>query len=321
MTILQVNRRRGHKFVFSGMLFGFCMARTVTCIMRIVWANRQTNINIAIAATVFVAAGVVLLFAINTVFAQRILRAMHPRAGWNSALSAVFIGLYALIIISLIMLITATVDNFFTLNPNTKRIDRDIQLYGQTYYAFLSFLPIPIVLISLLIPQTARTDKFGSGRHRNKLWLLLFSSALLCLGASFRTGTNYLPLRPRDDPAWYHSKACFYIFNFSIEIIVVYSYILFRVDKRFHIPDGAKGPGAYSRERSTLKVLPADNATSLPPGAFVGNEDIPLAFVSQAHTRDYDLERGFTADNRASFESQAKPYLPPDQQLQSQTFH
>ena len=315
MTILQVNLRRGHKFYFSGMLFGFCMARTVTCIMRIVWANRQTNVNIGIAATIFVAAGVVLLFAINTVFAQRILRAMHPRVGWHSAIRAVFIGLYSLIVISLIMLITATVDSFFTLNKNTKRIDRDIQLYGQTYYAFLSFLPIPMVLLSLLFPRATRTDKFGSGRHRNKLWILLFSSTLLCLGASFRTGTNYLSPRPRSDPAWYQSKACFYIFNFSIEIIVVYAYIFFRVDKRFHVPDGARGPGAYSRDAPALKVTPADSDAGLPPQAVLGNEDIPLALVSQTNTRDDDLERGIAADNRASYESQAKPSLPPYQQL------
>jgi len=30
MAIFQVNRRRKHKFVLSGLMFGFCMARTVT---------------------------------------------------------------------------------------------------------------------------------------------------------------------------------------------------------------------------------------------------------------------------------------------------
>jgi len=30
MTIFQINKRRQHKFVLSGLMFGFCMARTVT---------------------------------------------------------------------------------------------------------------------------------------------------------------------------------------------------------------------------------------------------------------------------------------------------
>ena len=298
MTILQVNLRRGHKFYFSGMLFGFCMARITTCIMRIVWANRQTSINIGIAATVFVAAGVVLLFAINTVFAQRILRAMHPKFGWSKTIKAVFTGLYVLIIVSLIMLITATVDSFFTLNMNVRRIDRDIQLYGQTYYTFLSFLPIPLVLISLAFPRKTRTDKFGSGRHRDKIWILLIASALLCLGAAFRTGTNYITPRPRSSPAWYHSKACFYLFNFTIEITVIYLYLLLRVDKRFHVPDGARGPGSYRRE--ALKASPADSSVGLPTEPNPDNDDVLLASLSQAHVQDHDVEEGIAADSRAS---------------------
>ena len=76
--------------------------------------------------------------------------------------------------------------------------------------------------------------------------------------------------RPREDPAWYQSKACFYIFNFTVEIIgmylaycstltrdqtemliqdlVIFLYIVVRVDKRFWVPNGSHGAGDYSRE-------------------------------------------------------------------------
>lgn len=33
MTIFQINKRRGHKFLMSGLMFGFCMARTLTMIL------------------------------------------------------------------------------------------------------------------------------------------------------------------------------------------------------------------------------------------------------------------------------------------------
>ncbi|KAF9784200.1 hypothetical protein IL306_007972 [Fusarium sp. DS 682] len=88
-------------------------------------------------------------------------------------------------------------------------------------------------------------DKFGQGRMRTKVQLLVFTSALLTLGAAFRTGVSF-KLRPINDPAWYHSKACYYCFNYVIEIIVVFSYALSRFDRRFHIPDGSHGPGDYS---------------------------------------------------------------------------
>ncbi|KAI4113636.1 MAG: hypothetical protein LQ338_008144 [Usnochroma carphineum] len=251
MTIYQLNKKRGHKFIMSALLFGFCMARITTCVMRIVWATRPTHVPIAIAASIFVAAGVVLLFIINLIFAQRIVRAAHPHSGWHPVFSLFFKAIYALIIISLVMLITANIQSFYTLNSNTRRIDRDIILYGGTFYAVISFLPIPLVLGGLIIPRKTRVDKFGTGRFRSKIAILLTAAVLLCLGASFRVGTNYKTPRPMNDPPPYFNKACFYIFNFTVEILVVILYVVVRVDRRFHIPDGSKGPGDYSRGNAT----------------------------------------------------------------------
>lgn len=250
MTIFQVNRARGHKFIISGMMFGFCMARIVTMVMRIVWATRPTNIRIAIAANVFIYAGVVLLFVVNVIFAQRILRACHPNTGWHPLFHHCFTALYVLIVLTLIMLITSVIQSFYTLNDNTRRIDRSIILYGQTFYCVVSFLPILIVIGGLVIPRETRVEKFGQGRFRTKIAILLNTSFLLCLGACFRVGTNYAGGdRPIEDPAGYQDKACFYIFNFTIEIIVILLYVIVRVDKRFWVPDHSKKRGDYSRGR------------------------------------------------------------------------
>lgn len=239
----------------SGMIFGFCMARIATCVMRIVWATRPTNISIAIAAQTFVAAGVILLFVVNLIFAQRIIRALRPSSGWHPIFSGFFIALYVLIGINLIMLITANVQSFYTLNKNTMRIDRDIQLYGQTYNALMAFLPIVLVIGGLLIPRKTPVEKFGNGRFRSKIYIVLLASFILTLGAAFRLGTNSETPRPRNNPAWYHSKACFYVFNLTLEFLVVVLYAVARVDLRFHVPDGSKGPGHYSahilREKET----------------------------------------------------------------------
>ena len=255
MTIFQVNRRRGHKFLISGMMFGFCMARISTMVLRITWANYPYNIRLAMAANIFVAAGVVLLFLINLLFAQRIIRACHPNAGWHPFFHWAFISQYVIIVISLVAIITAVIQSFYTLNANTKRIDRDIQLYGATYYTVISFLPIPLVIGGLIIPRKTRVEKFGSGRFRNKVAILLVAATLLCAGAAFRVAVNFAGgTRPRTDPAPYQSKACFYIFNFTVEILVIYLYVLVRVDKRFHVPDHSHGPGDYSRTPEDLKA-------------------------------------------------------------------
>ncbi|KIW21387.1 hypothetical protein PV08_01967 [Exophiala spinifera] len=260
MAILQINRRRGHKFLMSGLMFGFCMARNITMIMRIVWACYPTDVQIAIAASIFAYAGVLVLFLVNVIFAQRILRAAHPHFGWHKTLSNVFIVLYVLIGVMLAMVISAIVQSFYTLSPNIHRIDRDLQITASTYLLFISFLPIPMVVCGLIVPRKTRLEKFGTGRWRTKVAILLASSMLLCLGASFRSATTYKNPRPRDDPAWYDAKWCFYFFNFTVEIIVIFLYLILRVDRRFHVPDGSKGPGDYVAEDKSYEGEGGDNA-------------------------------------------------------------
>lgn len=158
------------------------------------------------------------------------------------------------------MLITSVIQSFYTLNANTRRIDLAIQNYGRTFYAVVAFLPIPMVILGLVIPRKTRVEKFGSGRFRTKIYLLLASTVLLCLGASFRCGIGYLAPRPRDDPPWYDSKACFYIFNFLVEIIVIFLYVAVRVDRRFWVPNKSHAAGDYSRKEAPSTVPGEDEA-------------------------------------------------------------
>lgn len=171
---------------------------------------------------------------------------------------------YVTIALLLVALIFCTVQAFYTLDTNIRRIDRDIQLLGGTYFAVAAVLPIPLLLLNFIIPRSKheldsstassrhRVEKFGSGSFKAKIYTLLASSAILTFGAAFRAGIAYVP-RLRDDPAWYHSKACFYVVNFAVEVLVVALYAVVRVDRRFHVPDGSKGPGDYLRKRENVE--------------------------------------------------------------------
>lgn len=266
-------------------------------IMRIVWAVHPRNVSIAIAANIFVAAGVVLLFVINLLFAQRIVRASHPHSGWHPVFHFAFIAIYVIIVLSLVAIITSVIQSFYTLNLNTKRIDRDLQLYGGTFYAVVSFLPILLVIGGLIVPRKTRVEKFGSGRFRHKIAILLLASVLLCAGATFRVAVNYAGgKRPRDDPAPYQSKACFYIFNFTVEILVIYLYVLVRVDQRFFIPSGSHGPGDYSRKPNAEA---ADKSGST-EGIHIASEEEVFDDMSLDELARRDNEkRGVTDEERA----------------------
>lgn len=245
MTIFQLNQRRGHKFVFSAMTFGFCMARITALTMRIVWATHPTNVNVAIAAGIFTQAGVLLLFVINLFFAQRMVRAYHPSFGWNRAVTFCFRTLFFSIIALLIMVITASVHMFFTADPVARSMDRKVQLTGVTFLAVLAWLPIPIVLLAALIPRKTRPEPFGQGKLSTKLYLILFTSTLLAFGACFRAGTTYI-VRPLTNPAWFHHRAAYYCVNYGVELIVIFTYAIFRFDRRFWVPNGSSAPGDYS---------------------------------------------------------------------------
>jgi hypothetical protein len=111
----------------------------------------------------------------------------------------------------------------------------------------LAFLPIPVVAFAtLLLPRRHHVEKFGAGRWRTKVQLLVFTAAIATLGAGFRVGTGFVP-RPAGDPAWYHGRACYYCFNFLTDLVISAVFIFARFDRRFIVPDGAKGPGDYGK--------------------------------------------------------------------------
>ncbi|KAI1367262.1 hypothetical protein F5Y08DRAFT_326872 [Xylaria arbuscula] len=258
MTILQINLRRQHKFIISGALFGFSMSRIITFILRIVWALHQHNVRLAITANIFVNAGVLVVYVVNLIFAQRILRSRQPTLGWHPIISTILKVFYGGVGVSLILVIYSVVQGAYTLDPNLLRITRDIQLAATTYLLVFTTLPIWLqVAAHFVLPKSADAEKFGYGSHRAKVAINVLSTCICITIAGFKAGTAWQTPRPVTNPAWYHSKPTFYVFSFVLELLVLAILVLSRIDKRFHIPNGSKGPGDYSRRPS-----PNDSATT-----------------------------------------------------------
>ncbi|KAM5433520.1 hypothetical protein MferCBS31731_007026 [Microsporum ferrugineum] len=253
-TIFRRNLKRNHKFIPSAASGGFCIARIVANVLRIAWAAKPMNVNLAIAAQVFVAAGVLILFVLNLIFAQRMLRASHPTIGWSRPVSYAFKLLYILIGLTLVTVITATVHSVFTLDTTARRIDRDLQLFGGSLLTFVAFLPLPILTFIHIVPRRQPIEQFGSGSWSAKAMIIAIAACLLTLGAGFRIGVSASPLRPATNPAWYHHKACFYVFNFVLEAMVVYMFLFGRIDRRFFVPNGSSKVRNYSDNRIEEKA-------------------------------------------------------------------
>ncbi|OQE27599.1 hypothetical protein PENSTE_c004G01594 [Penicillium steckii] len=258
MVIFRRNLSRGHKFIPSAATFGFCMSRVVANIMRIVWACYPNNVRVAIAAQIFVAAGILILFILNLLYAQRMLRAAFPAIGWSPTVSYAFKALYILVILTIIMVITCVIQTSYTLNSNTLRIDRDIQLYGVTYFAIVAFLPIPITALVMLFSRGRHIENLGTGSWASKGTIVLSAAVLLCLGASFRAATNWMPPRPATNPPLYDHKACFYVFNFGLDLSVVALFLFTRVDRLFWVPNGSSAVRHYRGTGDEDKSSPLD---------------------------------------------------------------
>ncbi|KAI1148579.1 hypothetical protein F4825DRAFT_433486 [Nemania diffusa] len=263
MTILQINLRRQHKFVINGAMFGFSMSRIITFILRILWATHQHNVRLAIAANIFVNAGVLAIYVINLIFAQRILRGKQPAIGWHPSISIVLKGFYVGIGAALVLVIYAVVQSAYTLDLNLLHTVRQIQLAATTYLLVFTTLPVWLLLAAhLLLPKSADEELFGHGSMRSKVIINAVATCLCITIAGFKTGTAWEAPRLASDPAWYHSKPAFYLFNFALEICVLSLLTFSRVDKRFHIPNGSSQPGDYSGRSSEQTSVMEKGETS-----------------------------------------------------------
>ncbi|KAH7100428.1 hypothetical protein BKA62DRAFT_830893 [Auriculariales sp. MPI-PUGE-AT-0066] len=243
--------QHGRRFVPSAMTFGFCMARLTALSMRIAWANHPHSSGTRIAAIVLTAAGVVLLFVLNLIYAYRVFlgyqQLTRPRLV-GALFWALRFSIFS-IVAMIISVIVTTIISFNTTNPSLLLKCRNAQRTGATFFAVLSFVPLPLSLLAVTLPHPAgiKSFGFGSATIRRKLAVVVAAATILCLGASFRAGTSFKP-RPGTNPAWYHHKACYYVFNFVLELMVVALYAIARVDRLFYMEEEKKLTGNESNE-------------------------------------------------------------------------
>ncbi|TIC97302.1 hypothetical protein CH35J_007755 [Colletotrichum higginsianum] len=244
ITIYRRNAKRGHKFLISDIVFDFCMIRTVTCIFRITWSLVTTR-GVVLMALLTENGGASLLFAVNIFFAQRLVRSIHPKAGWCTAFGQLTFILLITVPVFVILNMTSTIVSFFSAgNVDRLELADDLLKFGSSWNTWLAIFPIVVVSGCLSVPGP-KPERFGSGSQRVKVALLYFGSVLLITGQSIRLFALFNK-EPPGTTSVVFSKAVFYTTGFAFELVVVGLYAIMRVDLRFHVPNGSSGPGDYS---------------------------------------------------------------------------
>lgn len=265
-VIYRRNQRKGLKFPMSWAMFGFCMSRVGTHVLRIAWATRPKNARIAIAALIFTNIGVLVVYIVLLLLALRVFRATHPKLGWNRLLGKIFTVSYVLLLCAILSVIAFTILTFYTLNPTLRTVALWIQRGAILYMLLFNITSLSLLLLSWLLPRAQDNENFGTGSMGSKLIVLGVAIFFTIFIAGFRTGTVWSAPRLASNAAWYDSKAAFYVILFGFEIIVVYLFLFTRFDRRFWVPNGSNKPGDYSRidlDGSTAKKSSEQDSASV----------------------------------------------------------
>lgn len=279
-------------------MFGFCMARVATLVLRIAWTTRSTNASLAIAANIFTNIGVLVIYIVLLLLVMRVFRATHPSLGWNKLLRSTVRVSYVLLGGALILVVAFTILTFYTLNPTLRTVALWIQRVAILYILIFNIVTLVLLLLSSLLPRASDNENFGTGSMESKLIILGVTVFFSVFIAGFRMGLSWSDTRLASNAPWYDSKAAFYVIEFSFEIAVVYVLLVTRFDKMFWVPNGSNKPGDYSQldlDGSTAGKTPErDNASD--EETMLEQEKIPepekMPEPDKAQEQDKKVEQG-----------------------------
>lgn len=192
----------------------------------------------------------ILLYVLNSFLVQRIVRALHPRFGWHPVFQTLTLFFAFSAPVTIITNITsATVGYLKTEHQNVVLTAIEVLKSTSCWTLILAAYPLVAITLAGNTPGP-RPEPFGTGSLRAKTALVLATAAPLTAGAAVRLAVGYVHVRPGSENAPganpLFGRPVFYTTQFAVEVLVLALYAAARIDLRFHVPDGAAGPGDYA---------------------------------------------------------------------------
>lgn len=196
------------------------------------WSAQPTNNHLALAASIFVGVGTVILNIVNLAMTSRVVRSQHS-IGHSRIYKVMSRILIICIVVTIMLLVIAGVQASYTLDTKTRQVDRRIQLYGTTFNSVISFLPLPIIVLSIITVH--RSWRFAPSTERRRVLLVSTAGFLLTFRSVWLCISLWQPLAAPTRPLqWYFSKPVYYLVALVPELLVVYLLALGRYDKYFY---------------------------------------------------------------------------------------
>lgn len=231
MLLAESHCRKGHDRTIPIITFLFSGERVLACAVRMAWASRPDNIRIAVASQVLLQAGVLLLLLLNLILAERVLLARRPGPRARRCLRVLLGAMSALTVSALVMVVVSIIVSVYSLNQRTIERCRDVQRAAASYLVILAVAPAALLLVAPLF--SAMPIPRGTKVMRAKGTIVLSSCLLCALNAGFKAGVLWARPKSLFDPAWYHSRACLYIFVLGTEVVALVLLLATRADLKF----------------------------------------------------------------------------------------
>jgi hypothetical protein len=142
---------------------------------------------------------------------------------------------------ALALTMIANIQMAYTLTEKIIHTDRNILVFGATFNAGIAFLPVPVVLLSLLSSHQPDSASIMASSDRRRTALVIATSLLLTLRTGWICVSSWQdPVAPTAPTQWYLGKPVFYLVTLLPELLVVYLLALGRMDRFFFVdPHGA----------------------------------------------------------------------------------
>lgn len=220
----------------------FPLLRIVSLAVRIAAAPHRLlpNTNLGLAATALSSAGVVVVVVLNLLLTRRFARDYSVFSHHPGPIRVCRFLVFAAFT-ALVMVVSGTVDGYYTRDEKALQTARAVLLGGVTILTVLAAVPAAVMLA---FPAMRDRGLVGADRvrFRARWWLLVVTSLMVTLDVGFRCGVAY-DVRPIESPGWFNSKAALYCFGYLVELAVLVAYAVSRFDRRFRSETVEKGAG------------------------------------------------------------------------------
>jgi hypothetical protein len=252
-------------FIPQAMVMGFCFSRVVTMSLRLAWSNNVTNKNVAIAATVFLNAGVLLIvlsplepsltfkYVVNLIFVHRyilqLFRSIPTRGGHPFNFAAHTYMLSAVPV--LVLLIVPAVQSFLTSSPSQISTDRTILRFAQCYLMVFVAVQFLATIVAWLIHffSSKKTSGISAKEATVRAAIILSVGALLIWIQAVKLCQTFYTVGPQtaQSPPWFLRRPALYSGLFLPELLCIIIYAVSGIRLRFLKPNReAKEEGAES---------------------------------------------------------------------------